>query len=54
MSFLGTLDMQLGGHTDVHFGLTCPDPLAPCISVRDLDAIGTIFGFHPRPSISTF
>ena len=43
--------MQLGGHLDFLFGLTRPNPLAPCISVRDLDAIGAILGLRPRASI---
>lgn len=51
MRCLGRLDMQLGGHLDFLFGLTRPNPLAPCISVRDLDATGAILGLRPRASI---
>jgi len=51
MRCLGRLDMQLGGHLVFLFGLTRPNPLAPCISVRDLDAIGAILGLRPWASI---
>lgn len=52
MRCLGTLDMQLRGRSDFLFGLTCPNPLAPCISLHDLDPIGAIFRLQPRPATS--
>lgn len=54
MKRLGTLDMQLDGHSGFLFESTCPKRSALCISVRDLllDSIGAIIRSKPRPSMS--